>query len=91
VSISDSDQLERARAARLARRREQVRLRAEAARSRRQEAVKSGKALYVSINEASELIGVHPATLKRRIDDGTFKAKKLKGRWLIYRDQLDTE
>jgi hypothetical protein len=87
--IPDSDQFERTRAARLARRRKQVRLRTDQARARRQEAVQSGKALFVSINEFAELSGLHPATIYRRIKDGTFRSKKLKGRLLIPRDQLD--
>jgi hypothetical protein len=63
-------------------------------KERRAEAIQSERALYVSVAEYSELVGVHPATVRRRIADGTLKHKKLvgknnqHGRILILRDQL---
>jgi hypothetical protein len=63
-------------------------------KERRAAAIQTEKALFVSVNEFAELVGVHPATVWRRIKDGTLKAKKLvgknakHGRVLIPRDQL---
>jgi hypothetical protein len=85
---------ERARKIRNLRARQQARLRKERAKARRKAAVHSGEARTVSVAKYAELSGLHPATIRRRIADGTLKAKKLVGKgkkWgpvLIYVDQL---
>ena len=72
----------------------QARLRKERARVQRAAAVQSGEAHTVSVAKAAELLGVSPDTIRRRIADGTIKAKKLVGegrKWgpvLVYLDQL---
>jgi excisionase family DNA binding protein len=63
-------------------------------KERREAAIQSERALYVSAAEFAELTGVHPATVRRRIADGTLKHTRLIGdgnkfgRVLILRDQL---
>jgi hypothetical protein len=74
------DESERARAIRNLRARKQARLRKDRAKARREAAVQSEKALFISVAEFAELSGLHPATIWRRIKDGTLKAKKLVGK-----------
>jgi hypothetical protein len=91
VPTSDSD---RERAIHNMRARKNARVRTTRRKERRQAAIKSGEAFYVSVAEFAALSGLHPATIWRRIKDGTIEAKKLvgkgnkHGRVLIRRDQL---
>jgi hypothetical protein len=93
VSTSQ-EQSARERSIRNMRARKNARARVLRRKERREAAIKSERALYVSVNEFAELSGLHPATIWRRIKDGTLKAKKLvgegakHGRVLVYRDQL---
>jgi hypothetical protein len=83
-----------ARAIRNLRAKKQARLRMERAKASRDAAVKTGEARTVSVAKYAELSGLHPATIRRRIADGTLRATKLIGKgkkWgpvLIYVDQL---
>jgi excisionase family DNA binding protein len=94
VSTTSQDQSERELAIKRMRIKRNAHARVLRRKERRAEAVRSERALYVSVAEFAELTGVHPATVRRRIADGTLKAKKLVGkdnafgRILILRDQL---
>jgi excisionase family DNA binding protein len=63
-------------------------------KARREAAIQSERVLYVSVAEYAELTGVHPATVRRRIADGTLRHTRLVGkdkkfgRILILRNQL---
>jgi excisionase family DNA binding protein len=90
----DSTNRDRERAIRNMRERKHARSRSLRRKERRAAAVQAETALYVSIAEFAELTGVHPATVRRRIADGTLKHTRLVGnnnkygRVLIRRDQL---
>jgi hypothetical protein len=94
LSSSSEIDSDRARALRALRAKKQARARRDRAKGRREAAIQSERALFVSVNEFAELSGLHPATIWRRIKDGTLKAKKLvgqgkaHGRVLVRRDQL---
>jgi hypothetical protein len=81
---------DRERAIRAMRAKRHTRIRAD----RRKAAVQSGEALFVSVAEFAVLTGISPATIYRRLADGTLKSKKLvgrgnhKGRTLVDRSQL---
>jgi excisionase family DNA binding protein len=88
------DQSERERAIRAMRAKRYTRARVLKSKERRQAAIQSGEAKFVTVNEFAELTGVHQATVWRRIKDGTLKVKRLVGknnkigRTLIPLDQL---
>jgi len=43
---------------------------------------------YFTISEAVALSGMCEKTIRKRIQDGTIKAKKIGGKWKIYADSL---
>jgi hypothetical protein len=94
VSTTTQDQSERERAIRRLRAQRNTRARVARRQERRKAAVKTGEALFVSVSEFAVLTGMSPATIYRRLADGTIKAKKVigkrhkKGRTLINRAQL---
>jgi hypothetical protein len=93
VSPAESES-DRALAIKRMRDRKSARARSLRRKASREAAIQTEKALYVSVNEFAELSGLHPATIWRRIKDGTLKARKIvgksakHGRVLIRRDQL---
>ncbi|GBF33361.1 hypothetical protein DCCM_2462 [Desulfocucumis palustris] len=42
----------------------------------------------LTVNEAAELILVHPEELKEAIKDGSLRAEKIKGRWMVRKSEL---
>jgi hypothetical protein len=58
----------------------QRRARVERRHAARAEAVKTGKAKFVSVAEYCLLTGLSPATIYRRIGDGTLAATKIGGK-----------
>lgn len=44
---------------------------------------------YLTVYEASKVLGIHQDTLKRLCRQGDIKATKLRNTWLIHKDDLD--
>jgi excisionase family DNA binding protein len=44
---------------------------------------------YLTVYEASKILGIHQDTLKRLCRQGDIKATKLRNTWLIQKDDLD--
>lgn len=56
-------------------------------RSKRVELLSLAKPFY-SINEAAEILDVHPNTIRNKIKDGTIKAGRIGRQWRISRDVI---
>ena len=44
---------------------------------------------YLRVNEAANLLGVHPETVKRLCQRGAIRAEKVHNTWLISKDEFD--
>jgi excisionase family DNA binding protein len=85
--VSNTDDL-RVRARRL-KRRKQAHRRTQLAKQRRAEAIATGVAPTLTLQEYSALRGLSPATVRRRIASGALTAFRDGGRLLIPRAALD--
>ncbi|KXJ56537.1 MAG: hypothetical protein AXW12_00455 [Thalassospira sp. Nap_22] len=44
----------------------------------------------IPLNEAAKMLGMHPATLRRKCRDGDFKFKRVGNKIFLYRSELIT-
>jgi hypothetical protein len=90
VSTSEPEpESERALAIKKLRSKRNARARVQRSKERRQAAIQSGEAKFVSPREYSELTGLHIATVHRRLKAEKLRFKKDGARVLIFADQLD--
>jgi len=43
----------------------------------------------LTIEDVAKILNVSPATVRRLIEDGELKAKKIRGQWRIKKEDLD--